>query len=116
MLENNQRKYEEKVNNFFDNAASIQSDTNSPTSNRPLNKPRQVIVTGTPTFPNKEKNTPTVHNVEAPAPTGQIEVTEEVKTNAIDELAKETDAIINVKPENFFKKFINKIKSFLVRK
>ncbi|MBR1539631.1 MAG: hypothetical protein IJ629_00320 [Clostridia bacterium] len=114
MLEDNQKKYEAKINNIFDNAQSIQGDSGA--SSRPINRPRQVIVTGTPTFPSRGENKEVVHDVAAPASTGQVEVNNTVKENAIDNLAKETDAIMNVKAENFFTKFINKIKGFLIRK
>lgn len=62
MMENNQRKYEDKINNIFDNAESIKGDGEEA---RPLNRPRQVIVTGTPTFPEKAEREP----VAAPEPT-----------------------------------------------
>lgn len=109
MLENNQKKYDDKINNIFQNAESIQgSSSSSDSSSRPLNRPRQVIVTGTPTFPSKEENSleSTVNEQQEESP----------KNNVLDDLAKETDAIANVKMENFFTKFINKIKSFLIRK
>lgn len=108
MLENNQKKYDDKVNNIFENANSIQGASSSSSSSRPLNRPRQVIVTGTPTFPSKEET--------AQENTISEQKEENQKTNVLDDLAKETDAIANVKIENFFTKFINKIKSFLIRK
>lgn len=122
MLENNQKKYDDKVNNIFDNAESMQGDSND-SSSRPLNKPRQVIVTGTPTIPSKSENfetdeAPKVERVQAPIAeiAQQEKIVKEEKTSALDSLAKETDAMINAKTENFFTKFINKIKSFFVKK
>ncbi|MBR2290310.1 MAG: hypothetical protein IJ867_06995 [Clostridia bacterium] len=106
MLENNQKKYDDKVNNFFENAQSMQGASSSETSSRPVNKPRQVIVTGTPTFPNK---------VEAPKPE-QEQIVKEEKGNALEDIAKETDAMINTKTEGFLTKLIHKIKSFLIKK
>ena len=100
MLENNQKKYDDKINNIFDSAQSIQG------ASRPLNKPRQVIVTGSPTFPEKEQTK---------ASENQENISAE-KSNTIDDLAKETNAIANVKDKNFFMKFINKIKAMLIKK
>lgn len=97
MLENNQKKYDEKINNIFENANSIEDSSSS----RPLNRPRQVVVTGTPTFPNKEEN--------------EIKSNEESK-NVIENLAEETNAIIQANNDGFFAKFINKLKSFFIRK
>ena len=100
MLENNQKKYDDKINNIFDNAESVQSIESS---SRPLNKPKQVIVS------------------EKPMEFNEIEKDEKVVENAnskkvFDELAKETEAIANIKKENAFVKLINKIKCFFVRK
>lgn len=96
MLENNQKKYDEKINNIFGNAESIQGD--SVASSRPLNRPKQIIVTGAPTFPNKNESNSSDQNA-----------------NVSSEVAK-NDAIANVKQENFFTKFINKIKKFFIGK
>lgn len=106
MLENNQKKYEDKVNNIFQNAQSIEGDS------RPINKPKQIIVTGSPTFPSQENST--IQN--STKEINQESSTSE-KTNALDDLAKETtDIVTKVNNENFFKKLINKVKSFFVRK
>ena len=107
MMENNQKKYDEKINNIFDNANAVQGDSKIEASSRPVNKPRQVIVTGAPTFPEKnseEKNTENVEN----------SVSE--KNNVLDDLAKETDAMTKIEKKGFFAKFINKIKSLLTKK
>ena len=117
MLENNQRKFEDKVNNIFDNANSIEGDNNSGANeSRQLNRPRQIIVTGSPTFPNQEANdvqTELKNNTEE---IKQDENNTVEKTNALDDLAKETDAITKVDGESFFSKLIHKLKSFFVRK
>lgn len=114
MLENNQRKYEDKVNNIFDNANSIEGDSEQTSEARQLNRPRQIIVTGSPTFPSQENNTETMET--PPSETNQEENKVTEKTNALDELAKETDAITKVETESFFSKLIHKLKSFFVRK
>ena len=141
MLEQNQRKYEDKVNNIFDNANSISGDkTESESSNRPVNRPRQIIVTGSPTFP--DKNEELTENKEEAKPatepeksSEEIKTTEENKsseenkepekatttkttktTNGLDDLAKETDAMAKVNENSFFVKFVNKIKSFFIKK
>ena len=104
MLEENQRKYDEKVNNIFNNAESIEGADE--TSNRQLNKPRQIIVTGTPTFSNQSQNVDEKDDKE----------NKEDKANLLDDLAKKTEAMTNLKEENFFTKFINKVKNFFVKK
>ena len=105
MLENNQKKYEEKVNNIFENAESIKGDD----EDRTLNRPRQIIVTGSPTFSNQEISDQSTEKEKE-------ENSVQEKTNALNELAKETDAITKVESVGFFTKFINKVKSFFVRK
>ena len=106
MLENNQKKYDDKVNNIFAGAESITSTSSEKmeSSNRPLNRPKQVIVTGTPTFPDKSEESE------------EKQVSDSTDSTALDELAKETDAMTNVKKENFFIKFINKLKLMLIKK
>jgi len=152
MLENNQKKYDDKVNNIFDSAESMQGAESNEAS-RPLNKPRRIIVTGTPTFPEKSEPVKTVNTIENEKTEEQVAVAEsatavetiekqeieqeeqakeEIKddrvesktqydvqkptTNALDDLAKETDALTSTAKEGFFTKFINKIKSFFVKK
>ena len=145
MLENNQKKYDDKVNNIFDNAESLKGEDSGESSGRPLNRPRRVIVTGTPTFPQKEEPVAQAAEVEAETEVAVEEPTEvsepeqaeaqekeEIKdervesktqydvekptTNALDDLAKETDALTSTAGEGFFKSLINKIKSFFVKK
>ncbi len=108
MMENNQRKYDEKINNIFENANSISGDSEEA---RPINKPRQIIVTGSPTFPEKTDNleTPKSEEVKNDSETSET-------TNALNDLAKETDAMTKVDKDSFFTKFINKVKSFFVKK
>ena len=99
MMENNQKIYDEKINNFFDNAESIQSSDNS---SRELNKPRQIIVTGSPTFYNEKKVS------------DNSDENLETNTNEFDNMKKE--AIANLKGTNLLSKLINKIKNFFVKK
>ena len=107
MMENNQKKYDEKINNIFDNANAVQGDSKIEASSRPVNKPRQVIVTGAPTFPEKNSEEKNTENVENSVPE---------KNNVLDDLAKETDAMTKIEKKGFFAKFINKIKSLLTKK
>ena len=47
MLERNQKKFDDKINNIFEQADSIQGDVGVNTeNNREYNKPKQVIITG----------------------------------------------------------------------
>lgn len=89
MLENNQKKYDDKINNILENAESMQGTVVE--KERPLNKPRQVI-------------------------TSEIFNASQEKEELEEEPKEEADAIVNWKEENFFKKLIQKIKSFLVKK
>ena len=102
MLENNQKKYEDKINNIFDNAQSVRGDSDNTASSRPLNKPRQVIVTGTPKNLEQENHTGKIENNQIPN-----------KMNALNDLQKETEALVSVKQENFFTKLINKMKALI---
>ena len=102
MLENNQKKYDEKINNIFDNANNIQGDGESELSNRPLNQPKKVVVAENSTVSNEN-----------------IDVSEKLtneKNNGLNDLVEEVNSITEIKKEGFFSRFINKIKSLLIRK
>lgn len=96
LLEENERKYDDKINNIFDNAETLQGD-----NSRPLNRPRQVIVTGAPTFPNKNAN----NNEDE-----EISASDNIEEN------EKNEAIANIKNESFLKKIVNKFKKFLIKK
>ena len=102
MLDNNQKKYDNKINNIFNQAENMQGDSNKKDETNNLNKPKQVIVTGTP------KSTNTI----------KVEVSnEENKVNVINQLEEETGAALaETKSEGFFKRIVNKIKLMLVKK
>ena len=106
MLDNNQKKYEAKINNIFENAQSIEGDSQE---SRPLNRPRQIIVTGTTTF--SEQEISNQKNV-----TEEVKNEKQMKTDALSDLAKQANAITKKENEGFFAKFINKVKSFFIRK
>lgn len=101
MLEENQKKYDNRINNIFDQAETMQGDSNINAST----KPKQVVVTGKPK--------------EAVTVSSNVEMAEEnqPKANALDDLKAETTAaMLDVPSENILKKFINKIKSIFNRK
>lgn len=101
MLEENQKKYDNRINNIFDQAETMQGDSNINAST----KPKQVVVTGKP------KEAVTISN--------NVETAEEnqLKVNALDDLKAETTAaMLDVPSENIFKRFINKIKNIFNRK
>lgn len=95
MMENNQRKFDEKVNNIFGQAESMKSSTDIEVAS---SKPRQVTVVGTDAKENI--------------------VSEQVNNmpNAIDALKNEEQSIVATSNENIFIKIINKIKSMFVKK
>lgn len=93
MMEENQKKYDEKINNIFGNAESIQISNESASS-----KPRQVTVVGNDVT-QKELVEQTSQN-----------------TNLIDEMQAEEKSIVAASEENIFVKIINKIKSIFIKK
>lgn len=95
MMENNQRKFDEKVNNIFGQAESMKSSTDTEVAS---SKPRQITVVGTDAKENI--------------------VSEQVNNmpNAIDVLKNEEQSIVATSNENIFVKIINKIKSMFVKK
>lgn len=95
MMEENQKKYDEKINNIFGNAESMQTSSGN---ENVCSKPRQVTVVG-----NDVK---------------QTEVAEQShqETNLIEEMQAEERRIVAASEENIFIKIINKIKSIFVKK
>lgn len=99
MMENNQRKFEDKVNNIFGQADSMQSVTGSEVV---ANKPRQITTVGT--------DTPTDGNSTSEMKVSNEVVKQEEQSNAIDELKNVEQSIIATENENIFLKILNKIK------
>ena len=114
MLENNQKKYDDKVNNIFQNAESIQGSDASEASSRPLNRPKKVIVAEKPEDSDKTEKIEEEQSIEEEQ---QVEETSKNEsTNALNDMEKEASAMTAVKGENFFTKLISKIKSLLIKK
>lgn len=95
MLEENQRKFDAKVNNIFGQAESIQSASSFET---PISRPKQITVVGN----DIEENS----NISSVQP----------NTNAIEELKQEENRIMVTSNQSIFIKIINKIKSIFVKK
>lgn len=118
MLENNQKKYDDKVNDIFQNAESVHGSENGASDSRPLNRPKKVIVAEKPKDIDKaEKIEGEQQSKEA---VNEETITEEIEkkesTNALNDMEKEASAMTAVKGENFFTKIISKIKSLLIKK
>ena len=94
MMEQNQKKYDDKINNIFGQANSINSVSGNEVAS---SRPRQVTTVGTDN-PQRE------------------ETVEQPIVNAIEELQNEEQSIIAASKENIFVKIINKIKELLIRK
>ena len=92
MMENNQRKYDEKINDILEQADSITTASEEDLESASENRPKQVIEIDNPSIKVEE------NHVE--------DDQEEVKEEAIAEKPK----------ENLFMKFINKLKSMFKRK
>lgn len=90
-LEANQRKYDEKINNIFEQAESLNTVSEENVENANINRPKQVITVNQETKENKLDDAQEQENVEE---------------NSIAEKPK----------ENFFTKFINKVKSMFKHK
>lgn len=90
MMEENQRKYDEKISNIFGQAESMQSVT----SDEIVNKPRKVTVI--------ENNAETSSSL--------------ASNNVIEELENEEKSVVAKSKENIFFKIINKIKSKFIKK
>ena len=99
MMENNQRKFEDKVNNIFGKADSMQSVTGSEVV---ASKPRQITTVGTDTSADG-------NNASDMKASNEI-VKQEEHSNAIDDLKNVEQSIIATENENIFIKILNKIK------
>lgn len=99
MMENNQRKFEDKVNNIFGQADSMQSVTGSEVV---ASKPRQITTVGTDTSADG-------NNASDMKASNEI-VKQEEHSNAIDDLKNVEQSIIATENENIFVKILNKIK------
>ena len=108
LLEMNQKKFDDKINNIFNQAESMQGESDVSAST--LNRPRQVIIANT------TSNTEADTNIESEQinENSSTNIQNESK-NAIEQLQEETAISESNKGENFFKKFINKIKAMLVK-
>ena len=97
MMENNQRKYEEKINNIFDQADSITTANEENVEEVSENKPKQIIKIDNPTIKSSEES--------------QVE---DVQENV--NIESKEEAIAERPRENFFIRFINKVKSMFKHK
>lgn len=95
MMENNQKKFDDRISNIFEQAENLQGDSSKDES-REINKPKQVVLTNNISTSKEET------------------ISEPNSSENILENLKEETSMMGVK-ENFFKKFINKIKSILVK-
>ena len=96
MLENNQRKYEEKINNIFEQADSLSTASEENVEKISNNRPKQVITV-------EHEN---------------INTDENSIDNAQEEQKQETEenSIAKTQNDNFFIRFINKVKSMFKHK
>ena len=92
MMENNQKKYDDKINNIFNQAETMQSATSEENIN---NKPKQVTI-----IENKNVETSNISN----------------SVDVIEDLEQEEKSIIKTSKENIFLKIINAIKSKFMKK
>lgn len=93
MMENNQRKYDEKINNMFEQANSLSTASEQNVENVETNRPKQVtIVNNTP-----KKEETMLENTEEKAEEPEVSIATQTK-------------------ENFFIRFINKVKSIFKKK
>ena len=99
MMEQNQRKFDEKVNNIFGQADSMQSTTSSETAS---SKPRQIVTVGSDVSISSNENIQANQSNEL--------VKQEEQTNALEELKREERSITVSDNSNIFIKMINKLK------
>lgn len=90
MLENNQRKYEEKINNIFEQADSLTTVSEENVESTVTNRPKQVITVNNNIETNEEK---------------KLDDAQEKNQDIIEE-----NAIAEKPKESFFIRFINKVK------
>ena len=91
MMENNQRKYDEKINNIFEQANSLTTASEENVESTATNKPKQVITVNNNSETKEEEN--------------KLDDAQEGKQDEIDK-----KAIAEKPKENFFTKFLNKVK------
>ena len=91
MMENNQRKYDEKINNIFEQANSLTTASEENVESTATNKPKQVITVNNNSETKEEEN--------------KLDDAQEGKQDETDE-----KAIAEKPKENFFTKFLNKVK------
>lgn len=89
MMENNQRKYDEKINNIFEQAESLTTASEENVESTATNRPKQII---------------TVNNTAETKENKLDDAQENIKDNV------EENAIAEKPKENFFTRFINKVK------
>jgi len=107
MLERNQKKYEDKVNDIFNQADNISGDESSLSEYNSNSRPKEVVVTGSPR--SSSQATATME------PQNKIEhQTTNASENAFEKLKEET-SIIEKEEINIFKKIVSKIKSIFVK-
>lgn len=92
MMENNQKAIDERVNNIFEQAQSVQGSSSN--QSEAVNRPKEITVAN-----------------QVPVQNENINNNEEHK-NAIEQLQEET-AMAQAESQGFFKKLINKLKSLI---
>ena len=102
MMENNQKKFDERVSNFFEQAETIQGDGDKV---HDLSKPKKVVIANNSSQVNLEDN----KNKEDANKYENLESSYNIEDNT---------AIITSKKssENFLTRIINKIKAIIIRK
>lgn len=105
MMETNQKKYEDKINNIFGEANSMKSVSGNEVAS---SRPRQITTVGNDVSMND--------NTTVQTSTSNEVVKQEEQTNIIDDLQNEEQSIMATSKENIFVKIINKIKEILIRK
>ena len=93
MMENNQIKYEEKIKNIFEQADSLTTASEENVENTSINRPKQVITVSKNSETNEEN---------------KLDDAQEENQDKIDE--KDEKAIAEKPKENFFARFLNKVK------
>ena len=91
MMENNQRKYDEKINNIFEQANSLTTASEENVESTATNKPKQVITVNNNSETKEEEN--------------KLDDAQEGKQDETDE-----KAIAEKPKENFFTTFLNIVK------
>jgi hypothetical protein len=124
IMDNNQKNFDSKINNIFEQAESLEGDSNHSEYNGSTSRPKHVIVTGTPNIKPTNQNIvedSSVNNVENVTQVenntqDENDVKSEEKENALDKLKEETaSALVQSSSEGFLKKIINKIKTLLTK-